>query len=367
MVGAGPAGCAAALAARSARAGARVLLLDRADFPRDKACGDGVAPHVLDVLATLGVTGLLDDLPTVRTLELSLGPWAASRDMRRPAWVVPRRVLDARLVEAAFAAGAQLRRHRVRDVRVAGDRVVLDGDIEARVVVGADGAGSVVRPAAGLGTPRNRALALRGYAPTPPSRSGRQVIRFDADRRSAYAWSFDRGDGWSNVGYGEVLRRGRPHPTRRRLLDGLEGLLPGATSGARDWVGHHLPLSTARWRHPDGRLLLAGDAAALVNPLSGEGLYYAVASGAAAGRAAVTGDGAHAGAAYRLAVRRLLDRHLLSTATVARAIGVPAVLPAGLRAADADPGVFDDLVELGLGQGRLTPRVLAGVAAHARG
>ncbi|GAA2723373.1 NAD(P)/FAD-dependent oxidoreductase [Cellulomonas aerilata] len=367
VVGAGPAGATAALAALSARPGARVLMLDRASFPRDKACGDGVAPHVLDVLATVGVTGLLDDRIPVSRLELSRGPWTASGTMRRPAWVVPRRVLDARLVEAAVSAGAELRRHRVRDVVVAADRVIVDGHVQARAVVGADGATSVVRRAAGLAPPRSQALALRGYAPTPTSRSGRQVIRFGDGGSAGYAWSFDRGDGWSNIGYGEVLRRRRQHLTRRRLVEELEALLPGATTGARGWVGHHLPLSTARWQHPDGRILLAGDAAALINPLSGEGLYYAVASGAAAGRAAVTGNSAHAGAAYRLAVRRLLRTHLLSTATVARAIGVPGVLTAGLRAADSDHRVFDDLVELGLGRGLLTPRVVAGLALHGRG
>ena len=368
MVGAGPAGSTAALAALAAPARCSRPLLDRADFPRDKACGDGVAPHVLDVLATLGVTGLVDDRVPVRRLELSRGPWVATGDMVRPAWVVPRKVLDARLVDAAVAAGVELRRHRVRDVQVTPDRVILDGSVEARVVVGADGAASVVRRAVGLGAPRSRALALRGYAPTPPSRSDRQVIRFASGVRTpAYAWSFDRGDGWSNVGYGEVLGRGRPQLTRRRSIEALEELLPGATAGSRDWVGHHLPLSSARWTHPDGRILLAGDAAALVNPLSGEGLLYAVASGAAAGRAAATVDGAHAGATYRRAVRRLLDAHLLSTATVARAIRLPGVLPAGLRAARSDHRVFDDLVELGLGRGRLTPRVLAGLAGHARG
>ncbi|MGC3004654.1 NAD(P)/FAD-dependent oxidoreductase, partial [Streptomyces sp. G35A] len=61
VIGAGPAGAAAALGALRADASLRVALLDRADFPRDKACGDGVAPHVLDLLAEAGVTGLVDD------------------------------------------------------------------------------------------------------------------------------------------------------------------------------------------------------------------------------------------------------------------------------------------------------------------
>ena len=67
VVGAGPAGTAAALGALTARPGLRVLLLDRADFPRDKACGDGIAPHVLDVLEQVGVTGLRDDQAPVST------------------------------------------------------------------------------------------------------------------------------------------------------------------------------------------------------------------------------------------------------------------------------------------------------------
>src|SRR5947208_8479743 len=79
VVGAGPAGAAAALAVLAARPGARVVLLDRADFPRDKSCGDGVAPQVFDVLERLGVRGLLDDWPTVDALELGYrgGPWLA--------------------------------------------------------------------------------------------------------------------------------------------------------------------------------------------------------------------------------------------------------------------------------------------------
>lgn len=105
VVGAGPAGAAAALAALAERPRARVLLLDRAAFPRDKACGDGVAPHVLDVLDGLGAANVVSDRVPVRILDLSQCPWTVHRQMRRPAWVVPRRVLDARLVEAAVACG----------------------------------------------------------------------------------------------------------------------------------------------------------------------------------------------------------------------------------------------------------------------
>lgn len=375
VVGAGPAGAAAALGALHERADARVLLVDRVRFPRDKSCGDGIAPHVLDVLRSLGADEAVEVLrhhhTAVEMLELSLGAQSVTRRMRRPALVVPRAEFDARLVDAAVGAGAILRRHRVRTVVTSPDGVLLDGTIRARVVVAADGARSEVRRGIGLGLSGRMALGLRGYAPTPPSRAGRQVIRFGQDRRPSYAWAFDRGDGWSNVGYGEVLSDRLSTPSHALMVQRLEDLLPGSTSAAHSWFGHHLPMSTARWHQPAGRVLLAGDAAGLVNPLSGEGIYYAVATGACAGRVAArsatsppAGQADDPGTTHREAVRSLLRVNLVSTATAGRMVSLPLVLSAGLRAAAADQRVFDDLVELALGRGRITSRMLSSLIRH---
>jgi geranylgeranyl reductase family protein len=367
VVGAGPAGSAAALGALTARPGLRVLMLDRSDFPRDKSCGDGIAPHVLDVLSGVGVTGLLEDWTPVSTLQLGHGRSSVTREMARPAFVVPRRVFDHRLVESAVRAGAVLRRHRVRTLAVGPDDVVLDGDVRARVVVGADGAHSLVRSAAGLARAPRQAIALRGYAPTPPGRAGRQVIAFGRRRQPSYAWSFDRGDGISNVGYGELLRPGLRPLTRRAMVEQLAELLPGATTSATGWLGHHLPLSSWVWRQPRGRLLLAGDAAGLVNPMTGEGIYYAVVTGVLAGRSAVqaldSGSSGTAGDIHRAAVRSLLGRHLRHTSVASRLVSMPAVAGAGIRAASRNAKVFDDLVEVGLGQGLLTARIVTGLTA----
>jgi menaquinone-9 beta-reductase len=364
VVGGGPAGAACAAAARAADPASRVLVLDRADFPRDKVCGDGIAPEALDVLAGLGIdaAALTAGFPAVPRLRLrSPGGFPVERTMHRPASVVPRAVFDDRLLTAALASGAELRRHVVRRVTVRPEHVEVDSSFTAGVVVGADGAESVVRRALGIGPNRHDrlAVAIRGYAPEPPGTAGVQVILTTEQRWPAYAWSFPLGDGRANVGYGELVSGG---VTREGLLAGLQRLLPGVE--AEGLRAHRLPLSTDRPRQPDGRVLLAGDAASLINPLTGEGIFYAVLSGALAGAAAV--HGADAGAVFRRALQLRLGRHLRHSSTASWASRWPTLMDAVFRAAADDQRVFDDVVELGLADGRLTARTLTAAARRLR-
>ncbi|HWC84390.1 MAG TPA: NAD(P)/FAD-dependent oxidoreductase [Pseudonocardiaceae bacterium] len=363
VVGGGPAGAAAALGALRARPDARVLILDAARFPRDKVCGDGVAPQALDVLAGLGIRAdeLVAGCAPVRRLRLrSPGGVVAVRDTERPGFVVPRLIFDDRLVRAAVAAGAGLRRHSVRSVTVADDAVTVDREIRARVLIGADGSESVVRRQIGLAGPRSGtvALAIRGYAPVGPWPAAEQSLLMTAAHWPAYAWVFPIGDGRANIGYGELLR-GQPL-SRRHLLDRLRALLPEAeVSGLR---AHRLPLSTGRPECAHGRVLLAGDAAGLINPITGEGICYAVLSGSLAGAAAV---GPRPAADYRKLLRDKLSGHLRHTDVLARLGRFPAVLDAGIGAARDSQRTFDTLVELGLGAGKLTPHALVTVARAA--
>ena len=366
VIGAGPAGACAALAVLATAPDARVLLLDRAEFPRDKVCGDGIAPHVLDVLRGLGAGDVVDGWTPLQWLDLSQADRRVQGRMNRPVWVIPREIFDARLVDHAVAAGAALVRHHVRSVRQDRDGVLLDNSFAARVVVGADGVYSVARTAAARTRQPRRAIAIRGYAPTTPERRGKQIIRYGDRPQPSYAWAFDRGDGLSNVGYGE-LAGGEARVSRGLLLDQLERLVPDSVPDGSAWRAHHLPLSGWGWggEQPDGRVLLAGDAAGLVNPMTGEGIYYAVATGALAGRAAAAALGfgrpEDAGRRHRIAVRRLLGTHLRHTWVTARLARRPRVVDAGIGAAAADRRIFDDLVELGLGDGRITPRLAGGL------
>jgi menaquinone-9 beta-reductase len=362
VVGAGPAGAAAALEARRLRPHASVALVDKATFPRDKACGDGIGPHAVDELAALGATGVLKGYPPIRGLRLrSPRGLEVAGDPPRPNHVVPRAVLDARLVEAATAAGAELRRAGVRRLEQRDGLVVVDGELAARVVVGADGANSTVRRLLGAPPNPDRALAIavRGYAPAPAGRP-EQLIAWVAEGWPAYVWSFPTGTGLANVGYG--LLRSRFHGDRAELHRRLRDLLPGADPDPASLRAHHLPFSSSRPPPGRGRVLLAGDAASLVNPLSGEGIYYALASGRLAARAALTAPGDPV-AAYRHLLAKALGRHLRHASVLARAIHAPALAEAGLGAAAGSPAMFDALVELGLGQARITPRLLAALPA----
>lgn len=375
VVGAGPAGSSAALAALRARPDARVLLLDRAPLGRDKVCGDGIAPHAVAELDALGVTATLaaESVPTVRLVSPSgIDRSAATQSA---GYVVPRATFDERLARAAIDAGAQFRRERVVSVRGDEAGVTVNDRFRAPVVIAADGANSVVRRLVGEKPNRGAALAvaIRGYAPTPAAQPHELVLRWDIQRSGGlcYAWAFPTADGRSNVGYGISARgldrvAGASRGGRAHLVARLRALLPEFDLDGVDLHGHTLPLTVFRPRPAVGRVLLTGDAASLINPFTGEGIFSAIASGALAGSAAVSAPG-RAGNDYTAALTRRFGSQHRQFRVLYPLVESRTVLDAVIRACQRDPRTFDRLLEVGLGDARFAlsdiPRLVSGLRA----
>jgi geranylgeranyl reductase family protein len=352
VVGAGPAGSAAALAALRARPSARVLLLDRAPLGRDKVCGDGIPPHAVAQLDALGVS-VLEPTEIVPSVRLVSPSGARNHAVTAsPGYVVPRRVFDERLARAAIAVGAHFRRERATSVFQDSDVAVVNNHWRAPVVIAADGSNSIVRRL--VGQPANRgaslAVALRGYAPTPQGHPNELILRWDSRRAGGlcYAWAFPTSEGTSNVGYGmssAAVTGGRPQFEQR-----LRALLPEFDLDGVRLTGHTLPLTTSRPRPAVGRVLLTGDAASLINPFTGEGIFSALASGALAGEAAVTNP-ATAGSVYRRRLAARFGRQYRQTRALYPLINSKVVLDTVVRACDRDSRAFDRLLEVVIGDG----------------
>lgn len=335
VVGAGPAGAAAALSA--ARRGARVRLLERHRFPRDKTCGDGLTAAALRHLEELGVP--LPTLPSVQPVHEVVLVSPSGRRVTLPmpgdgwhATVVPRADLDQLVVRTAVAAGVELvEGFEVTGVHAADGTVTVVGAdgrrCSARFLVAADGPWSRLRRAVDGDTPadgRGGWMAFRQYASGVTD--DRLWVWFTPELLPGYAWVFPLPGGRANVGFGLPRDRtvtGRVLARRwRQLWDGpfATVLGPGAQpeDRARAWP---IPTTFTPGRLSTGRVLFAGDAAGVVDPMTGEGIAQALATGIAAGRAVTDpalGDDPDAVAGrYRRAVRRDLGADL----QFARALG----------------------------------------------
>jgi geranylgeranyl reductase family protein len=325
VVGAGPAGSTAALLL--ARGGARVALVDKATFPRDKACGDLVGPRALALLGSMGLSPpngrrvgeMLVVGPTGRRVIL---PATAGLTYPDHGLAITRRRFDDWLRTAALEAGATAVDGRVDALLPDGGVVLDDGrHLRADLVIGADGATSRVASAAGLVDPK---AVLWGFASRAyvTHEVDRPIIALwdDAPRRGfpGYGWLFPGEGDQANIGLGIGLRADRGDAPRvvqqfDAFCEHLRrcGLLRSDVDGRR--LGGWLKMGMVGTVAARGRVLLVGDAAGLVNPLQGEGIAPALTSAASAAHAVLTGAGT-AAERYRAELAAGPARHSLATA-----------------------------------------------------
>jgi len=370
IVGAGPAGAVAAIVL--ARAGARVRLIDRATFPRDKLCGDTINPGTLGLLRRLGLAAALEDraLPIDGMIVTGEGGIAVEgrypRDQRGLA--ISRRDFDAMLLEQAVAAGAAFECVAAREALVDGPasapviRGIVAGNgarhqLTAKVVVAADGRRSTVAFGLRLARhpPRPKRWAIGAYFEDPiRSTFGEMHIR-----RGRYIGVAPLGSGLSNVclvlpwsGAGRAGSSAcdfRDPPGLLRNAIAAEPALRNRFGGQAPVRNPIMlgPLAVDVVREDMAGLLLAGDAAGFIDPMTGDGLRFAVRGGELAAAAALDAlehgwDGVHA----RLRAAR--EREFASKWRFNRTLRALVSSRAGVRAASVGarfaPGIVRRLI-----------------------
>ncbi len=302
VIGAGPGGSAAAWAL--AYAGHEVLLIDRAGFPRDKTCGDGLTPLAVRSLSHMGVLEQVESAGAARLDSVRLtGPFGMSITVpfaefmepgMRYALVLPRLTLDDILRRHALAAGATY----MGEVRV--DRIVRVDDVVTRVEVNdPDGPLTfrarhvVLATGANIGLlahngfvrrKRRMVLAARGYYANVSLPAKHYDFHFDLELLPGYAWIFPTGDSSANIGAGVYPTFWASHKPARVLLDEFIGRQQtrGELAGVRlsgPVKGYPLRVDYPAERVAGRNWLMVGEAAGLVNPVTGEGIDLALESG----------------------------------------------------------------------------------------
>ncbi|WP_166902283.1 menaquinone reductase [Mycobacterium sp. DL440] len=346
VVGAGPAGSAAA--AWAARAGRDVLVVDAAQFPRDKSCGDGLTPRAVAELERLGMGPWLDT--RIRHHGLRMSGFGADVEVPWPGpsfpstgSAVPRTELDDRIRSVAADDGAKMRLGTKAvgvnyDSRGRVESVQLDdgATIGCNHLIVADGARSTLGRVLGRTWHKETVYgtAIRAYIATP--RADEPWITSHLELRSpegqvlpGYGWIFPLGNGEVNIGVGALATAKRPaNAALRPLLSYYTQLRRGEwgfSGEPRAALSALLPMGGAVSGVAGPNWMLIGDAAACVNPLNGEGIDYGLETGRLAAELLGSGD-------YSQAWPAVLQEHYAHGFSIARRLALLLTLPRFLPA-----------------------------------
>lgn len=362
VVGGGPSGSAAAW--QAVQTGATVLVLDKAEFPRDKPCGDGLTARAVSYLQKMGLAEEVDKFHQVNKVTVySPSEWELFFP-RRPGMpdhgrTVSRTELDTLLLNHAGSAGAEV----WQGAEVSGPELDSTGrvvgvvlksgqSVLADAVIAADGAYSPVKRALHLDSEYNgySAIAIRAemHANRPDSDSFEIYLKllFEGDQLPGYGWIFPMGGGRFNIGLGYVnsYKKWQSINATSFLGDFMQTLpaeweLPSIeelkkNKSVRAW---RLPMGFTAWPPWRRGVLFAGDALGAGKPVSGAGISKALESGLTAGEcaiAALTNGGPDDFTNYQQRLEAAWGREYRRGRFFNKLAGMPAVAGAGLKALD---------------------------------
>ncbi len=355
VVGAGPSGIAAALTLQ--HAGHEVVVIDKAFFPRDKCCGDGLTTGALRILDELGF-----DPQTVTNWTQCSDVWLRSpsgtemqfelpsNDHGQFAAIAPRIELDNALVQLAKSRGVRVLEGRefnsvtlqTKDhVNVEISNNSDTETIQTKFLIAADGMWSPVRKSLGMSTPGylGEWHAFRQYANSVagPAKN-RLYVWFEKDLLPGYAWSFPLQNGRVNIGFG-ILRGGKysvqqmkdlwPNLLARKHIAAALG--PDVVMEDRH-TAWPIPARVTTAPLSSGRVLFIGDAACVTDSLTGEGIGQALLSGQLSAQAIIAGNGREA-SVTRSKYEQLIRHHFFADHRMSVALGSILKSTFGARAA----------------------------------
>ena len=386
IIGAGPSGSNAAISYKNLNPDLKVGLIDKSIFPRDKSCGDAIGPGVISALKRFNNHHILDNEPQVVSTTL-YGPENIGIQNYIPevknkedsiVYVIPRIDLDNRILNLAkdldvdvFEGYSFVSFEKDSDNKLVveiknGDNITKLG---TKILVGADGANSRVRKQLNVNTNSDwhKAIAIRAYIDSPNYleifKERTLMFEINVSAEKGYAWAFPSKGNLLNIGIGVPLNIFKKEKLDINVL--LQDFITQLTNrgvvveNIRDEKSYLLPFASSRPKFKnDLNVALIGDASSMINPMSGEGIFYGMEAGYLLAKNTYnlidSPDLTKGIADYEKAFSKRFRKHYLSCALARLLLQSPFMTKRLLKVASNDQNTIDFVVELLFDEAYLT-------------